>query len=139
MKEDTTAQRLLQQLESPNERERAQAADQLQKMGHPKALEACIATINDGADILHVDNTAAARALVRIGDPALPEVVKLLASEDELTRLRAERVIEGITIHKFASEDDWRKWWRAIGYDYEKSPMENKLGIERLQDWVSKL
>ena len=54
------------------------AAQALHARKHPRALEACVRTIDDGADELHLDRTPAVRCLVEIGEPALAALFDVL-------------------------------------------------------------
>ncbi|ENO90768.1 HEAT repeat-containing PBS lyase, partial [Thauera phenylacetica B4P] len=88
-------------------------------------IEHLVATIDAHPEPLHADYTAEVRALVRIGLPALPAVLPLLMAEAELTRLRAQRVLEGVT-RAWAAEHAaaapqraWEALWQAHGaYDW---------------------
>jgi hypothetical protein len=54
-----------------------------------------VENINASPEPLHADFTSEVRALVRCGLPAARAILPLLMSPDELTRLRAQRVLEG--------------------------------------------
>ena len=90
---------------------------------YPRALEACIRTIDDGVDELHADHTPAVRCLVEIGLPAVVPLLDVLLAPGQLTRLHAQRAIEKITLalpefqapDRRAREDSWRAWWTGNG------------------------
>jgi len=138
------AARYLADLENPNQYVRSEAALALQRMGHPRALEACLGTLNDGEDLLHLDYTPAVRCLTEIGQPALPPLLDRLLADDEITRLRAQRAVEGITTKLFGVnrenqtevEARWRKWWKEMGYSYNADPETRRAGVARLRAWV---
>lgn len=137
------AARYLADLDSPDQYVRSQAAVALQRMGHPRALEACLHTLNDGEDELHLDYTPAVFCLTEIGKPALAPLLDRLLDNDEITRLRAERAVEGITIRLLANGKDrmeteaqWREWWKEIGYSYNADPETRRVNVARLRAWI---
>ena len=134
--------RLLADLDNPDKNVRARAAMELHRLGHPRALEACLRTLNDAPDPLHADRTPAVRCLIEIGEPALLPLVERLASEDGHTRMHAERAVQGITRRRFGFNGTtwpkgalqrWMDWWRAIGYDSEGPPEQRAQALERLR------
>jgi hypothetical protein len=135
----------LAKLDDPDEQVRVKAAQALHTRKHPSALEACVRTIDDGADELHMDRTPAVRCLVEIGEPALAPLFDLLLAPRELTRLRALRAIEGITValpefqapDQQAREASWRAWWQTIGYAYNAEPAPRQDAVARLRAWVA--
>jgi HEAT repeat protein len=133
------ADRYLAQLKDPDEGVRARAAGELHRMGHPRALEACLATLDDAPDTLHSDHTPAVACLIDIGDPALAPLVDKLLADQEDTRLHAERAVEGITLRRFASDRDrWRAWWSSIGYEHDGAVAARTAAVARLRDWLAK-
>jgi hypothetical protein len=143
---DSTAQIYIEQLNSPKESIRSNAAVQLYKLNHPQAIEACIKTINDLPDINHLDQTPSLECLIEIGKDALPSLAVLMLSDNEMTRLRASRAIATITFKnilknpdtkdKHAEHEEWKKWWSTIGLDYEAGSTEREKGVRRLLDWL---
>lgn len=138
------AARYLADLDNPDENVRSEAALALQRMGHPRALEACLRTLNDAEDMLHLDYTPSVRCLIEIGQPALEPLLTYLLREDEITRLRAQRAVEGITIKLFKVNDEnstevetrWRKWWKEMGYAYDADPEGRQASVTRLRNWT---
>jgi HEAT repeat protein len=136
----------LRQLSDPDEAVRARAAVALHAMSHPGALDACIRTLDDAADELHNDRTPAVQCLVEIGAPALPSLYAPLAADQDMTRLHAQRAVEGITRRmlgfdgrawKTGSADAWITWWGTIGYAYDAGPDQRKQAIDRLRAWAA--
>ncbi len=107
-------------------------------------IERLAATIDAHPEPLHADYTAEARALVRIGLPALPAVLPLLMADAELTRLRAQRVLEGIT-RAWASEHAaaapqraWEALWLEHGaYDWRAPAAARAAATVRWQAWLA--
>ncbi|WP_041232942.1 HEAT repeat domain-containing protein [Cylindrospermum stagnale] len=140
------AARYLADLDSPDQYVRSQAAVKLQRMGHPQGLEACLRTLNDGEDELHLDYTPAVFCLAEIGKPALASLLDRLLDNDEITRLRAQRAVEGITTRLLANGENesdvqvsWRKWWKEMGYSYDADPESRRAGLARLRAWMESL
>jgi hypothetical protein len=82
--------------------------------------------INERPDKLHGDYTPASQQLIAIGERALGAVLPLMLNDDPTTRLRAQRVLEGITMkaHGFTVGRGWetpigekhfREFWRGLG------------------------
>jgi hypothetical protein len=143
MTDDESA--LLAKLNNPDEQVRVDAALALHARKHPGAVEACLHTINDGADELHLDRTPAVRCLVEIGMPALTPLLDLLLAPEQMTRLRAQRAIEDITLahpdfhapDRKAREANWRSWWRAMGYAYDAGEAQRQDAVSRLRTWAA--
>lgn len=111
-------------------------------------IERLVAAINEHPDHLHGDRTPAVDALVAHGLPALPHILPLLESEDQLTRLRAQRVLEGVT-HAWAqahatarplTHADTRAWhqlWADNGaYDWQAPPAARHEAVGRWRTWL---
>jgi hypothetical protein len=133
---------LLAGIDSPDEYVRAEAAVALHRMGHPRALEACLRTLNDAPDPLHADRTPAVQCLIEIGTPALAPLIDLLASDDRDTRMHAERAVQGVTRRRFGFDgfawpegamERWMDWWDAIDYDSTAALPQRTLAVERLR------
>lgn len=100
-------------------------------------------------DKLHKDYTPAVHRLIEIGEPALNAVLELMAAEDELTRLRAQRVIEGVTMRMNGFDsaqgwssrqqsDEWRRLWSLLGSLDYKAPLESRVeSVKRWKEWLS--
>jgi len=107
-----------------------------------------IAAINDNADPAHGDLTPAVHALVRLGLTALPSVLPVLESEDRWTRLRAQRVLEGVTrawVRERTPERPmtrkadyaWIKLWQDNGnYSWEAPADVRAAALERWRAWL---
>jgi hypothetical protein len=133
------AQTYLAQLKDPDEGVRARTARELQRMGHPRALEACLATLDDAPDTLHSDYTPAVACLIELGDPALPPLLDKLMADHEDTRLHAQRAVEGITLRRFSSDRErWRSWWSSIGYEHDAGPAARAAAVARLREWSAR-
>lgn len=139
------ADRYLGQLADPDEQVRARAAIALHRMNHPRALEACLRTLDDAPDSLHADRTPAVACLIEIGRPALAPLVDRLEAPDEQTRIHARRAVEGITRREFGFDgstwsdtdrDRWLTWWASIGYDHAGSTANRAAAVARLRAWM---
>jgi len=106
--------------------------------------------INADPDKLHSDYTPAVHRLIEIGDSALQSALDLVLSDDEMTRLRAQRVLEGVTMrmHGFQfgqgwasaqGSADWERLWNSLGdLDY-KAPLESRLqSVKWWREWLSR-
>ena len=123
-----------QALDDPDGDVRAQAALRLAERDDPHALEALIRTIDDGAGPNHVDITPAVTALGDMGERALPALIEPLGAEDELTRLHAQRALEGaIQSRHGGAEDPTRAELIDIGYAYDDAPEARAAAIDRLR------
>ena len=140
----TRIDKALADLESADENVRAEAAILLHEQSHPGALEACLKTLNDAPDQLHLDRTPAVRCLVEIGMEALEPLLDRLAAGDRMTRLHAQRAIEGITKRQFGFDgttwapgalDRWLAWWEQIAFDYDAEAAARAEGLARLRSW----
>jgi hypothetical protein len=116
----------------------------------PSEIERLVAAIDDDPDSLHGDRTPAVDALVAHGLAALGEVLPLLEHAPELTRLRAQRVLEGVTLawvrervkeNRPLTRSDTRAWqelWTANGaYDWQGTPDERRASVARWRAWLS--
>ena len=112
-------------------------------------VTALIAAINDHPDPAHGDLTPAVHALIRAGLSALPAVLPLLESEDRWTRLRAQRVLEGVTRNWIRertverpmtrrADHEWLRLWQENGeYDWEAHPEARARSIARWRAWLA--
>jgi HEAT repeats len=139
-------QKYLQDLNSSDEIVRVQAAQALQKMGHPQALEACLKIINDAPDPLHLDMTPGVQCLRSIGKPAFLPLLDYLQSEDQLTRMRAEKAVLWISKTYFGFDgkqwsnnglDSWSEWWQDMGYDADATVEQRKESVKRMRSWLT--
>ena len=101
--------------------------------------------MDSDADPAHMDITPAVRALSAMGEQALPALLAPLDSEDTMTRLHAQRAVEGVYYarHGFragqgfpspADESRVRDELMAIGYAYDAAPEQRRAAIARLRD-----
>jgi len=108
------------------------------------------ATINEQPDSLHADYTPSVYALVRLGLAALPAVLPLLESEDRFTRMRAQRVLEGVTRDwskrnapaqtRPGGEHRWRALWSENGsYDWQADTAARAASIARWKEWLRRM
>ena len=141
---DTSDDLLLADLTSPDEGVRARAATALHQRRHPRALEACLATLDDAADVLHVNITPAVFCLAEIGDPALVPLFERMGSTEEITRLHAQEAVVRILKRHFGFDgrewapgalDRWFAWWKEIGYDPRGDAATRAAAIGRLRAW----
>lgn len=103
------------------------------------AVETLVANINASPEPLHADFTAEVRALVRFGPPAARAVLPLLLAADELTRLRAQRVLEGVSRAMAADtwRGDWARLWQANGdYDWRADVGRRQASVARWRNWL---
>ena len=107
-------------------------------------IQALAENIDAHPEPLHADYTAEVRALVNVGVASLEAVLPLLMAETELTRLRAQRVLEGVTrglvntAPKLRGQGDWEALWRRNGnYDWRGTEDERAASVRRWQDWLA--
>ena len=112
-------------------------------------VEDLLKRINENPDLLHRDSTPAVKELIRLGLPSLRYgLLELLLSNDPETRLRAERVLTGVTMAEMGfllgvgwskpeQEMKWRRLWKSNGaYDWESSPVSRRSSYAKWQQWV---
>ena len=112
-------------------------------------VKTLLARINDDHDILHADYTPAVRELRKIGEPALAPTLELMLSEDLHTRMRAQRVLEGVTMaqHGFVVGQGWkedggeerfRKFWFELGdLDYDAPSEKRAASVALWKKWLA--
>src|SRR3954447_6369348 len=105
--------------------------------------------INDDPDKLHGDSTPAVDRLIEIGEPALEPALELISSADRETRMRAQRVLEGVTMrsHGFRpgegwrdrdAEEAWRQLWASLGnLDWDAPAARRAEAVERWRAWLT--
>jgi hypothetical protein len=111
-----------------------------------------IAAINDHPDAAHGDYTPAVHALIALGLPALRAALPLLVADEEWTRLRAQRVLEGVTrdwVRQRAapsrplsqsSEQAWLALWQENGgYDWRAGARAREAAVARWRGWLERL
>jgi HEAT repeats len=138
------AARLLAELDSPDAEKRVHAARELSRLHHPKALEAALKTLGDGADKLRPHFTPAVQLLIDLGKPALPALYDRLESEDVATRWRAFFAVSGIISRLFGwsggrwpegAQDRYEKFWREIGYRPDADAATRNDAVKKLRAW----
>lgn len=111
-------------------------------------IERLVQAIDDRPDPLHGDRTPAVEALIDRGLAVLPYLLPLLESGGDQTRLRAQRVLEGIT-HQWVRErtaarpltrDDtheWNRLWQANGgYDWSAPQAARAAAVKLWSAWL---
>ena len=110
-----------------------------------------IGSINLDPDPAHGDLTPAVHALVRIGLPALPAIMQLLEAEDKYTRLRAQRVFEGVmrawvrdrtpvVLLICSDAHAWMKLWQENGaFDWEADAAARARAILLWRAWLARV
>lgn len=111
-------------------------------------IPSLLAQIDEEPDKLHSDSTPAVEALIEIGEPALAPVLELMLSPNRETRMRAQKVLEGVTLrlHGFrpghgwddrSHEDDWRRFWKSLGgLDWDAPEAERAATVARWREWL---
>jgi hypothetical protein len=119
------------------------------RLNHPKAIEACVQTLNDAPDILHSDITPSVSSLAEVGISAVPAILDLLTHDDQTTRLHAQRALEMIVSrhHGFrpgqgfpdsASEERARTDWQINGsYDYAADAADRTSSVAKWRTWLA--
>jgi HEAT repeat protein len=135
-------------LRSDDEEIRAMSATGLAGLGAEDAIAACLAVINDAPDPLHHDVTPAVVALAEMGVRALPSILRLLDSPDPLTRQRAQKVLERVTLSEVSEEAkpralsgtaaaQWSALWAGNGsYQWDAPETQRRAAIERWRQWI---
>ena len=132
----------------PDERVRAYAAQGLAAIGAPDALQACVETLNDAPDELHLDRTPAVEALGAMGIDAVRPVLDRMMDADETTRLRAQRALEEIVNrrHGFRAGEGFPSreteaaasalWSANGGYDYAAGEVHRRDSVAKWRRWL---
>jgi hypothetical protein len=142
-------QAFLAGLSDSDEHARAYAAQGLARIGHPDAVAACIKTLNDGADELHIDMTPSVRTLGALGLKAVPALLELLKDDNQLIRLRSQRALELFLSYRHgfregqgfpsdAAAKSMRTEWRANGdYDYRADVNRRSASVDLWRRWLA--
>jgi hypothetical protein len=113
-----------------------------------RGVKKLLAVINEAPDPLHLDITPAVRELSERGLEAVPGLLTLMLDSDSMTRLHAQRALEGVVNrrHGFragagfsakADEKEARDLWRINGgYDFEASDSSRTVSVERWREWL---
>jgi HEAT repeat protein len=135
-------------LSDADEQVRAQSARGLSRLGDPAALGACLGALNDDPDPLHLDRTPAVEALGAMGLAAVPGLLDLMAADDEMTRLRAQRALELVLGRRHGFQPGagfptpqavaaMRAEWLANGdYDYAALEERRRAALDCWQRWL---
>jgi HEAT repeat protein len=135
-------------LEDDDERVRAYSAVGLARIGDPDAVDTLLRTLNDASDSLHLDITPAVLALGDMGLNVARALLSPLASDDQPTRMHAQRALERIIARRngfepgrgFPSkqaEEQSRLAWKANGdYDYAADAASRSASIELWRSWL---
>lgn len=114
-----------------------------------RTIAELVANINEDPDLDNAEFTPAVDRLIDIGRPALPSCCELLLTGDEITRIRARRVIQDITLemHGFRPGRGWRvgadfeKWdefWKAMGDLHDKQTLEERIRfVNNIKLWLA--
>jgi hypothetical protein len=97
---------------------------------------------------LHSDYTPSVEGLIKIGKPAMMSVLDLFLTSEEITRLRAQRVLEIITMKMYGfnpghgwevvnKESEWKQFWNSLGDLNYKTSIELRSASVRLwKEWL---
>ncbi|HZE70838.1 MAG TPA: hypothetical protein VE135_15115 [Pyrinomonadaceae bacterium] len=111
-------------------------------------IKMLIQTIDDDPDRLHLDHTASVQRLIELGLPAAMAVLDLLNATDSLTRLRAQRVLEGVVMQLhgwtpgrgYADSEGQGKTLSLLkangDYQADAPPRKRRKAIEKWQRWL---
>ncbi len=110
-------------------------------------VEHLATTINDDPDKAHGNWTPAVYDLIKIGKPAIPTLLDLMVSGDEMTRRRADFALQGITLQMYGfefgqgwrsnREDEWRAFWASLGsLDWHDSEQKRKDAVQLWRRWL---
>jgi hypothetical protein len=120
------------------------------KQSQEEQLDELVRTINDDPNPLHGDYTPSVDKLIKVGDVAIPRVLDLMLSDDEITRLRAQRVLEGITLAQYGfvcgqgwrdpkGEERYQAFWKSLGGLSWNAPREDRERAVKLwREWLAK-
>jgi hypothetical protein len=112
-------------------------------------LRELVARINDDPEKAHGDFTPAVRRLIDFGESALAVVLPLMNSTDSDTRIRAQRVLEGVTMASYgfepghgwrdqSGEEGWERFWASLGnLDWDLPADRRAEAVERWCAWLA--
>lgn len=142
-------QAFLAGLKDGDERVRAYGAQGLVRINHPDAMAACVQTLNDAADKLHLDRTPSVEALGTMGLQAVPLLLDALMDNNEVTRLHAQRALELILSrrHGFRAGQGFpsteaaemmRTEWQHLGdYDFAADVQRRGDAVAKWRRWLT--
>jgi hypothetical protein len=140
-----------QGLRDTDERVRSHAARGLVRIGHAEALPACLSTIDDNPDELHLDLTPSVHALGEMGIEAMAPLLELMSSGERDRRMHAQRAFEMIVARRFGfrpgqgfpdvdAEKAARRIWTENGsYDFAANVRGRKASIVLWRRWLTKV
>lgn len=111
-------------------------------------IESLVRTINDNADRLHLDSTPSVQRLIDLGLPAAKAILDLLDAPELQTRMRAQRVLEGVVMRHHGwkegqgyPDDKGQEKTKALlqanlNYQADAPPAERKKAIEEWRRWL---
>ncbi len=110
-------------------------------------VQKLIAAIDENPDPLHLDITPAVLELARLRWHVIPYLESSLLSNNEMTRLHAQRALEGAIMRYLgfepgigwqnkAGESRFRRLWKENGnYDYQASEAKRRTTVAAWQQW----
>jgi len=140
---------LRQGLRDTDERVRSHAARGLVRIGHAEALPACLSTIDDNPDELHLDLTPSVHALGEMGIEAIAPLLELMSSGKRDTRMHAQRALEMIVARRFgfrpgrgfpdvnAESAARRVWVDNGGYEFSANAGDRNASIVLWRRWLA--
>lgn len=140
-----------QGLSDPDERVRSHAARGLVRLGHVAALSACLRTIDDNPDLLHLDLTPSVHALGDMGLAAVGPLLDLMLRGERDTRMHAQRALELIVARRSGfrpgqgfpdakAERAARKVWTDNGgYDFSADSADRDASVVLWRRWLARV
>jgi HEAT repeat protein len=128
-------------LRDSDEHVRAYAARGLARLGHPDALDALLATLNDAADPLHADFTPSVQALAAFGLDAVAPLLDRMLEDDAMSRLHAQRALEGILRERLGAADDTslsQLWAENGDYSWDAADDPRRVAVATWRDWLAR-
>jgi hypothetical protein len=113
-------------------------------------LDKLVCTIDDDPNPLHSDYTPSVDELIELGDVAIPRMLDLMLSDNEDTRLHAQRVLEGIILKRYGfvrgrsglkpkGEEEFRAFWKSLGgLNWEAPREERERAVKLWRVWLAK-
>ncbi|MFT5354936.1 MAG: hypothetical protein ACI9KE_002149 [Polyangiales bacterium] len=109
----------------------------------PSELARLVASIDENPDNLHLDLTPSVHALSALGLPGARAVIPLLAVDEHMTRLHAQRVVELVVSREFGfrpgsgfpsleMDEAARRVIVGWGYAHDAAETDRRRAIERI-------
>jgi hypothetical protein len=114
-----------------------------------KDITKLIESIDNDPDPLHSDYTPSVHQLIDKGLSSVTPVLKLMRSESQDTRMRAQRVLEGVTMRRYSfvvgkgwvqadGEQKWTDLWTKLGnLQYSDSLDKRNKSIVLWEQWLA--